>query len=248
MALIGKVTNPSGGLGTGQKVGKVTPATEGIGRLAAVPPQHVRFASDELGTFLDVLLNTAGGQVTGGGPRHDVSERAGRVGVAEYKGHDPLTMSVSIILDGDGGSIEPEFSVLRRMSERLPNRVRMPVIRLEGLVPYTDRKWLVDGPWTWDDTPTPVQRHLVGPTRQALTINLIEKVPDRLLRESISESKRTGKTSKAKSTKVRAGEDDFGDVSKRVYGTRNRAMDIASKNRLPLGWKLTKGKTLKLPQ
>jgi len=233
-------------------IGKVTPGAASIGKLAAIPPGHVRFQSDNLGMFLDVLLNTAGGQVTGGGPRHDVSERAGRVGVAEYKGHDPLTMSVSIILDGyvQGVSIEPQLAVLRAMSERLPNAVRMPVIKLQGPVPYADRKWLVDGAWGWDDSPTPIQRHFVGPVRQALTINLIEKVPDRLLRESISQSKRTGngKGSKAKTHTVKAGEDDFGDVSKHEYGNRERAVDIARANSMALGAKLKKGMKLRLPQ
>lgn len=252
MPLIGNVSNPKGGL-PGKKIGAIEQAGSGLGQLATVPVGHVRFMSDELGSFLDVLLNTAGGQVTGGGPRHDISERAGRVGVAEYKGHDPLRLSVSIILDGyqAGESIEPELRKLRAMSERLPNRVRMPVIKLQGPVPYTDRKWLVDGPWDWDDTPTPIQRQVLSsavPVRQALTINLIEKVPDRLLRESISESRGTGKGSKARTIRVQAGDDNFGDVSKRHYGTRARAVDIARANSLPFGFRLKKGQKLRLPQ
>jgi hypothetical protein len=50
-----------------------------------------------------------------------------------------------------------------------------------------------------------------------------------------------------KTTKVRRGEHTLRDVSKRVYGTRNRARDLARLNDLPLSGRLKTDQRLLLP-
>lgn len=261
MPLVGTVRGGGGGLGPTTKVGRVVPATEGIGKLAIVAAGYVRITSPDLGgAYADLLLNTEGIQEVGGGPRHDVSERIGRTSVAEYRGHDPLEIMVSVIIDGyedgDYTRVLNAWRLLLSMTERVPDQHRVPTILLQGgSVPgrYEGRKWLANGPLEQDNYPTPIYRQLLegtAPLRLPFTMSLIQKVPDPLLRESISESRRNdrGEGFNAKTTKARQGEDNFGDVSKRVYGTRNRAVEIATANHLPLGFKLKKGQKVRLPQ
>jgi hypothetical protein len=70
------------------------------------------------------MLNTDGAKPSAGGPRHDIVERVLRTSVPEYKGHDPIRMSVPLILDGwrTGRSVQPQIDLLHRLAEKQPGR------------------------------------------------------------------------------------------------------------------------------
>jgi hypothetical protein len=240
------------------KVGTVQPnAIVGLpGGLPTMPAGHIGLVCADLGTYLTVPLNTGGVQVVGGGPQHDIAARAGRRGVPEYRGHDPLRLDIAILLDGyPSENVEPTLDELDAFSARLPNEIRMPAIELQGghvPRPYRGREWVVDGPITFDDTPEPIRVTLQsGPrlVRQAVTLHLLEKVTYKLLTDSVSRSRRQAKGQKKTPAvyKVRQGQDDLGDVSKAVYGTRNRAVDIAQFNRISVASRLRPGQRLRIP-
>jgi hypothetical protein len=254
VTVIGTIGGASSGTG-GHTQGLLLPSdtVRGLGQLAPVPPGHVGFASDDLGTYFTVLMNDAGATVTGGGPKHTISERIWRSGVPEYQGHDPITLSISLLLDGwPSVSVQGTLGLLRALYKRLPDEARVPTIRITGPVPYPDLTWVADGAMQWDTTPA----RIIGGTgflrgqllRQAITVNVIEHVKDTLLQESITQSTKTGRGSRAKTVTVKAGETNLGDVSKRVYGTRNRAGDLARANTQPVGARVHSGQKLRLPQ
>lgn len=235
-------------------IGTVIDSTEGLGTLAAAPVGHVAITCSDLGLYFTALLNTAGVRQTGGGARHDISERVKAKAVPEYRGHDPIRLSLSVLLDGysERRSIESHIDLFQRLARRMPNEPRMPVIRLTGPVPYPDHRWVVDGPIEWDDSPEPIRiQPLQGSplARQALTLNLLERVSDTVLTESISRGRRQGKG--AKKTPVvyttKRGQDDLGDVSKAVYGNRHRAVEIALFNQISVGTRVRPGMRLRIP-
>lgn len=256
MPLKGTVVSSSGQLPS-VRVGEVTPSEESLGRLALVPAGWVRIVNTDTKSFVDVMLNTAGIQQTGGGARHEISERGGRISVPEYQGHDPIEITLSVVFDGFGrhASMQKAVDTVYALERRLQGERRVPMVRLGGAsIPdrYAGRRWFVNGTIEEDDFPTPLRRRIgsgLQLERQALVIPMVEHIPDKLLRESITGSWRTGKGkgSRARTVHAKAGE-NFGDISKRVYGTRARAADIARANALPLGFKLKKGQKVKLPQ
>ena len=191
-------------------------------------------------------LNETGLSITDGGPRYDTQPRIGRTDVPRYVGHSALRGELSIILDGYARrqTIKPDLDTLQALATVHDGQHAPPAIRLTGNVDYTDRTWRLEGHPRIDDSPRAI-RDLAGvPLRMALTVVLIEVVADTTLSRSVARAK---KNPGPKATKVRDGETDFGDVSKRLYRTRNRARDLARKNGLPLGTRLRSGQSLRLP-
>lgn len=239
------------------KIGTITPDALALpGAVTSMPAGHVGLKCADLGSYLTVPLNTAGVQPAGGGPQHDIVQRTGRRSVPEYKGHEPLRLDIAILLDGyPSDSVEPTLDELDTLSTRLPGEIRMPAIMLEGGYvprPYRGREWFIDGPIAFDDSPEPIRVTLAGHprlVRQAVTVHLLERVTYKLLTDSVSRSRRQAKGQKKTPAiyKVRQGQNDLGDVSKAVYGTRNRAVDIAQFNRISVGTRVRAGQRLRIP-
>jgi hypothetical protein len=138
---------------------------------------------------------------------------------------------------------------LHRLAERQPGASRTPLIRAYGPIPFTDRHWTIDGLIEWDDEPAPIRNQGGELLRQAFTVNLLERVPDSQLSVSIARSRRSGSGARngPHYTTVHDGENDLGDVSKRLYGTRNRARDLAQANGLAVGSKLKRKQRIRIP-
>lgn len=245
-------------------VGTAGPTTGGLNGPSAGPPEaldpttgmvvapgYVALACGDPAITFVALLNTDGGRPTGGGPRHDAVERMLRTSVPEYKGEDPLQMSLAVILDGwrTRRSVQTDLDLLYRLTEKRPSSNHLPVIRLFGPVPFTDRRWTIDGTIQWDDDPEPIRDGQGNLLRQALTVPLLERVTDSLLHSSIVKSRRSGSGARngPHYTVVRAGENDLGDVSKRLYGTRARRGELAQANNLAVGARLKRKQRLRVP-
>lgn len=220
-------------------------------QLPEAPPGSILLASDDPATDVIGLANTDGCRpLDGGGPRHRVSERMAGVSVPRYEGHDPYRIAVSLILDGwpSRTRIDTVLDGLYRLGDKLDDDT-LPVIRLSGLVPYrfARRSWELTGEVAWDSTPTPIA---VGDGfyRLPVTVNLIERVADAVLQNSITKSRRGGGSKNGpRFHTVRKGENDLEDVSKSEYGTRSRAAEIARANRISTAVKLRVGQKLRLP-
>lgn len=236
--------------------GKVEPGgSQGLNprtALVAEPPLgHVGFYSTDIDLYVVAMFNGGGFRPVGGGSRHDVSDRVKETGVAEYRGHDPLRVAVSVLFDGfpDGRPVQRDIRALLRLTEKMPTEDRMPVIRLYGAIPfYKGRRWVVDGPPEFDEDPRPIK--INGKLyRQAITLTLLERVRDTVLTDSVSRGKRRGKGAK-KTPQVyiaKRRDHDLGDVSKAVYKTRNRAVDIAQFNRISVSIRVTAGMRFRIP-
>lgn len=183
-------------------------------------------------------------EIVSGGPQHDVSDRPGRVGVPTFTGHEPIRMNVSVVLNVypryDPRSVMTRLRALERLGQRLDDWT-LPLIRVAGPVPYSDRQWERTGALVFDDEPTPINT-MDGWLRLPITVPLIEHVSDATLQQSVLRSQRgSGAKNGPHFTRVRRGEHGFGDVSKRLYGTRSRAGELARANDKPIGTRLHVG-------
>jgi hypothetical protein len=210
---------------------------------AGLPHGSVVIYCGEPEVTVAAMLGPAGAQPVGGGPRHDIVERVGDVSVPRYEGHDPLRMDLAIVLDNwpRGRHVEARLRDLRRLGERNDDWT-MPQVRLAGPVDYEGRVWERDGPLEVGADPPPI-RGEGGWMRLPLTVPLIEHVEDRTLQLSQIKTRRQGQGPKF--VTVRGGEDDFGDVSKRLYHTRSRAAELARANQRPVGARLKVGERLR---
>lgn len=216
--------------------------------LSNLPHGHIGISCSNPSRVMHVLLNTAGVQVVGGGPRRETADRVQRVSVPEYVGHDPVRMTVSVLLDkyAEGESVWSTILELDEFAQRLPHEAETPIIRLSGPTLYPDRLWRIDGPFQWDTDPEPIRNQRAWLLRQALTIPVVEVVTDTLLQSSITEARKQAAKNAPRSYRVRKGQDDFGDVSKALYGNRNRAIDLARLNGLPYGTRLKTHQRIKV--
>lgn len=223
-----------------------------FGQGVLAPPGSVAFISADPPRVVVALLNEDGCRPTGGGPRNDVVERVLRTSVPEYKGHDPMRMAVSVIFDGyrQNRDVQPDIKQLYALGNLSTGRSRTPLIRLSGEGSlFQELRWTVDGEIQWDDTPEPIRNNDGFLIRQALTVNLLQRVPDSQLGVSIAKSRRSGAGARngPHYTTVRGGENDLGDVSKRLYGTRSRAKDLAQANNLAVGSRLRRKQRIRVP-
>jgi hypothetical protein len=246
----------------GQRVGTVSPlmetgnafpSGERIRRTTTLqaPYGSIALLCDEPFMQLIVKLNEEGGVVVDGGPRYRISERIGSTSVPKYEGHDPLRMELSVVLDGwrrGRGTprlVTNDYRELKRLAQRNADW-EMPIIRVFGPVPYDNQRWTIDGPFRFDANPPPINSE-VGWYRLPLTMTLLQVVADRTLQRSTNRSRGgSGANNGPHFTKVRRGENDFGDVSKRVYKTRSNAASLARANNMPIGKRLDVGDKLRL--
>lgn len=177
-------------------------------------------------------------------PQYDQAARPGAFGLTRYRGHDPYTMTLPILLEDGGRNVEAAVRKLEQLAERAPGVLEPPVVSVQGTgVPHSGLRWRVQLPADADQT-----HFNAAGARIAVwvTLTLMQQVTDTLLGETL----RTGKGAKGltrKRTTVRAGETSLHDVARRVYGDPFRAGDIATENRLRIGARLRTGQSLRLP-
>lgn len=211
---------------------------------------HVGISCAEPRFAEQFLLNRDGIRMISGGARFNAVKRVGRKSVPDYDGHDPIRLAVSIVLDGwiAGEPVEYQESLVNLMTTRVGRR--MPKLKLAASFPsqLVGRRWMVEGIPEQDSDPAPIIKD--GRLyRLALSLTVIEDVPDELLDDSIARSRRRGTSEKKMplTHTVKDGESDLGDVSKAVYGNRNRAVEIALFNAIPVGTRLRPGQKLRIP-
>ena len=245
------------------KVGIVSPVitvgginTPGPGRMPPtrvvdLPHGAVALGSDEPPLLVTAKLNDRGVQIVEGGPQHEVVERKGDVSIVRYSHTEPMRIEVSLLLntwpDGAPAYNEARIRHLEQLGEPL-RTWRLPKIKLYGWPPLGQLLWERDGPLQFEDDPEPI-RAPGGWLRIAVTVPLIECVRERTLQHSVRKSKdgAKGGGKGPKFTRVKQGEDSFGDVAKRVYKKRSRAGAIAKVNDMPVGKRLKVGQRLRLP-
>jgi hypothetical protein len=242
---VGRVSKGRVGLGVGKRPQRsVISDTK---KLADPPPGYVAFNSEEIDLYFACPMNNAGGQPVSGGPEYDISTRVLRTGVAEYTGHQPMRMSVAILLDGyPDFSVLPTISYFDQLAAYREGLKRPAQFTLQGDVPYRNRKWTMEGYAEWDTDPTPIRIADGTLVRQPLTINVLEVVPDRLLKTSTQRSQEKGRGKGRKVYTVKKGQNDLGDVAKAVYGNRARAAELARLNSVALYIKLKPGQKVRL--
>lgn len=215
------------------------------------PAGYVAFNCKELELYFACPLNTEGGQPVSGGPQYDISPRVLRTGVAEYTGHEPMRQSIHIFLDHYTGfandSVLPIISYFDQLCAFSEDLRRPPQFQIRGDVPYRFHKnWVMDGYPDWDSDPDPIRRQDGELIRQALTVNILEKVPDKLLSWSVDKERKKGKGKQKKIHIVANGEDNLSDVSKAEFGNRNHGPELSRLNNIPLYKKLKVGQRIRL--
>jgi hypothetical protein len=215
----------------------------------------VLFASEDKEISVRVPLGDGGAAITDGYARWTVVDRDGKHSITDFDGQPPYQQTIPVLFDGWKGSIKASSSVEGdiRLLERLaaiPAGGRQPrIIRITGNVRRPDLRWVIQGPiaWAtgpgWDELITdPVSGERY---RQAGTVTLLAYKADELLNGAGEPKDKQGR--RLHTTRVRKGEKTLRDVAKRVYGTRNRARDLARLNDLPLSKHLKPNQLLLLP-
>lgn len=228
-------------------LGGDTPGVATFNQPKDPPPGEIGIYLPDRDLAFTLPLGEAGAVPVSGGPRYTVSERLLRRAVPEYTGHDPMRMTVSILLDRyeDDEDVLPDIGLIDQMSVPVDGGRRMPDIFISGAVPYRNLAWLMDGYPDWDADPEPI-RNLNGDlVRQALTIKLVERPPEKLL--TASDFQRPNAKGKKKRVHVvKQGEDSFADVAQHEYGSRDDAAALARLNGLSTFQKLKPGFKVKL--
>lgn len=228
-------------------LGGETPGTATFNQPKDPPPGEIGIYLPERQLAFTLPLNEAGATPVSGGPRYTVSERLQRRGVPEWTGHDPMRMTVAVLLDRyeDDESVLPDIGLIDQMSVPVGQGRKMPDVFISGAVPYRNLAWLMDGYPDWDTDPEPIRNYDGDLVRQPLTIKLVERPPSEILTASDMQLP-NAKGKRKRIHVVKGNENDFSDVSQHEYGNRDQAAALARFNGLPTFVRLTKGMKIKL--
>lgn len=157
-------------------------------------------------------------------PRYDQVDRPGTSSLNRYRGHDPRTMPVPLLIDRGGRSIKADIVTLEQLAERTNDTAEPPVLKVQGIgVQHAGRNWRL----TLPDDPADVQYNLAGdPSRLAITVTLVEHTTDKLLAQTLTGGPGVRGT---RLVRTRAG-DTLYDLARRYYGDPSRASDIQKAN------------------
>lgn len=182
-----------------------------------------------------------------------VQERPKRKGSTEWTSQNPYAMSLPIMFDGfaEDRSVEAEIEVLRRiMRVPLPPRNEPAVVKVEGPVPMTRLRWVIQ-----DMAAGPEIRREDGQRIRAnFVLSLVEYVPvDLLIQTKASpaaaaqqRAQTSGAPTSSKTYTVKAG-DTLGGVAQWHLGDRNRWPEIAKLNGIRDPKRLQIGTVLRIP-
>lgn len=178
-------------------------------------------------------------------PRYDTVNLPGTTGLTRYRGHDPHVMTVPLLIEHGGRSVEAQIVALEELARRHPPSNEPPIVKCQGIgIKHDERQWRV----TFEDEPERTIYDLAGNRiRMWVTVTLVEHLTERLLAETLTGGKAAAGTRTSRHTTTRAGDDLYA-ISRRVYGDPSRASDIARANPgTRLGQRFRQGVTLRLP-
>src|SRR3954470_22739496 len=91
-------------------IGGETPGVTTFNQSKDPPPGEIGIYMPEKQMSFTLPMNEVGAIPNGGGPRYTVSERLQLRGVPDWTGHDPMRMTVAILLDRyeDDESVLPD--------------------------------------------------------------------------------------------------------------------------------------------
>jgi hypothetical protein len=150
-----------------------------------IGPEHqVTFRTDT-GIRVQCLLDTQMANLTGGFGGWEVVQRPKRVSITRWNGKDPFTMDLPVRFDG---TLAPQkgqeiaISMLLRMSQPSGPLKQPPIITLDGPVPRTDLKWVIQNlefdnqNVMWEN-----YRGIYVRIRQSVVVQLLQFVDDQVI-------------------------------------------------------------------
>jgi hypothetical protein len=181
-------------------------------------------------------------------PRYTRTERHELYSIVTWAGHDPFEMTVPIKFDraATGGGVEADIRALFRLAGGGSNSkpIEPAIVRVVGTVPHAGLRWRIS---TIDEDRARTE-YLPNSDRRSrfvCAVNLVQHVADELLESSLQKGKKA-KGFRARTTKSRRGEDLY-DISKRMYGDRSHAAEIARANGLGVSYRPMAGTPLRIP-
>lgn len=214
-------------------------------------PQVTFVPVDPPGARLTVRLadGPAVDDPTSGGGWVEVA-RPKRKALTEWVGYGPYRMTIPILFDGHATdrSVEPELEILRRMMRVPTPATGEPVVlRLEGPVPMTQLRWVIDDIETGQQLRAPSGHR----TRVFQTVTLVEHIPADVVvyRQSPAKAAADRQSSASKTSKtytVKSG-DTLSAIAARQLGSPSKWKQIADLNGIRDPNRLQVGQTLRLP-
>lgn len=242
-----------------QVIGSAFGRLPGMATTGGVPPRYVRFQPEKPSIF------PVTAQLTGDVPvpdsvgtqidREDIPRRTART---VWRGRNPITLRIPILLDGWAQRLSMEASI-RNLDEMMgrgqrgtPREPSDLIVDAGGWVPY-DARWQPDLRWwiegiDWSDDPDNVIRRRDGHrVRQGATVQLVQIVrgPTALRASSAESALAQLKRDTALTHTVKKGE-TLRSIAKHYYRDTARWEDIARLNNLSHPT-VTAGRTLRLP-
>lgn len=216
------------------------------------------------GHSVEVMLGEGHCTITGGYGGWDVIARPQAVGIATWRGFEPLRMTVPILFnhhgEGEGAGLktQAEILTLEKMAGRGITGTRSeepPIVTVDapgGVVPHQDQDWVIES-IDWGDGIV----HRAGNwTRRAAVVTLLQKktapkLEERASRRSGGKGAPSGgkggpAKSASKTVKVREGQTLRG-LAKTHLGDADRWKDIAKLNDIRDPRNLKEGATIKIP-
>lgn len=197
-------------------------------------------------------------QVSGGSGGWAERERPRRTDLMEWTRTPPYRLAVPALIEApnsDVDDIEAAVSALRGLGRVVPGGYQTPVLRLEGPIPLTDLRWVIEG---IEDGPF-LRREEDGLlVRQFFTVSFVEYSDlDLLVTASPAEAAAaraqpptagpaTGQPVAARTYTVRSG-DTLSAIAARELGDHRRWQEIATLNDVRDPRKLRVGQDLRLP-
>lgn len=208
----------------------------------------VVFAAESLPLVVTCILGEDNAPLAGGVGGFDDVERPGRRNTIEFGSTPALTMSVPILFDGLAQrlSVEPSIAVLRALGappRGSPRGTRPPVVKVAGMVPHGNRRWVITDISEDDAIWSSGKR-----VRYFATVALTQWLPPDLV---VVRSKKKQRT---KQYTVRKG-DTLASIAKRQMGAKTpkvlakaiRELKAANKLRSSAQLKKLVGKKIKIP-
>lgn len=183
--------------------------------------------------------------ITGGSGGWEVVPRPRRVALTIWRGRDPYTMDVPVLLDGwlAERSVEQDIARLNQMFMGTDLK-SPPTIQIEGAVPVKGIKWVGTIEWgtnvIWEETP----RGAGFRYRQDAVLHLVQYNPEK--RVAIRKDAQRGPVTYT----VKSG-DTLRSIAKHFLNDSDRWRDIARAQTPPLRVlgtaQLKRGKVLRIP-
>jgi hypothetical protein len=132
------------------------------------------------------LMGENGPTMIGGYGGWEVVDRPRRIGLTQWRGRSPYSMTLDLVLDGfkQGDEVEIDISRLERMA--LPDVKEPPVVEVKGsAVPHDDLEWIIETL----EFGTALRKNNGRRVRQEVTITFLRYV--RIDRIQLSAAKKT---------------------------------------------------------